>query len=70
MMPYMPLKINRRFGKKETSLKVDGKLSACHLLSRWFLASFINMEAACTSETSVDFPTPQILHHLLFSCVT
>jgi hypothetical protein len=33
--------------------------SACHLLSRWFLAQLIfstlKIEATCSSETSVDF---------------
>jgi hypothetical protein len=64
-----PLSVNRRFGgtyrlhlqvrKKKLSKKPAWKkpCSACHLLSRWFLAQFIfsilKMEAICSSDTSV-----------------
>jgi hypothetical protein len=78
--PCSPLSVNRRFGGTYR-LHLQGlknKLSnhsACHLLSRWFLAevifSTLKMEAICSSETSVDtqlttrryFPEDGTLHN-------
>jgi hypothetical protein len=56
--PCNPFKVNRRFGIT-CCLNLHGRriISACHLLSPWFLAysSTLKIEAKYSTETSVDF---------------
>jgi hypothetical protein len=65
--PCIPLSVNTRFGgtfasifrvEKISSARNQQAESACHLLSRWFLAELISptlkMETICSSEMSDD----------------